>query len=1453
MAIRIERNEAGNCINFHGASNPTYWNACLSGEVDIEDTGAVNVINDIITAQTGVTEYEYYRVPFTEFVDADGNAFADAQDAADYITEKANVIGLSGEGIDLTGETVCFSLDATSTSIMLDTGHAFGVNTIKANANADGTIHIVSNDGADDITHFHHLDATNTCVNGNPVSGGLQDVVNTLNELFTVGAFESIVIADPYSTMVADVSGVSTTTSYVGYGIDPIGTDVYGSTNTNSQNGYKTVETIDQAGEYFTFDIRVEGTIGFGLVHSQDSYNDGYWSGNSTYADPTTFGVSNSGHSGFQFSHWFHPTPNGSWTNYGANTGYSMRAGWSNFNGTDEQADWLAGNPIKVRVGIDTNGYISIDTLRNGTDWVVHARTSYPIVDGAEFHLGIKTNHTGARVHTLPKVHLLEPAAPTMYFRYAESPDNVFKSPLFLTTEEAEYYDTIKGGSGTYTTLNLPDDPTNTLWYVPDTEYTGNGVAAPSGNTFEGNSINWTEITTQTNADLVPISFSNQTVTVSELSSVNIQVHPQGASWNTNIVDTDSSGLLLDNTSFHVYGTAPAVTGDNVANPSDSYEIEIVRSNSYGSSSGILTVVVENLTAPIITPITGFTHNASSTALASSSKMDSGSVITMDEDLKDLERFIILKSYVETNILPSILATGGKYYIGVLNSGANVSSVEDADWDVAFVWEYQTPTTHKYRVIKDGVQQWSVGIGSNTSALFDYAIESHDGHVHMIACNANAINTEPSPEFGGTFTNATEVTLDESYPLTISMAYVGSDDAKFETTGLSEIVTPLPDDFIQVTANPSHTLLFDGQAAIPTLQAGYTYRFMVGDTKYSDLSTSTGLHADDDLRFTADGITEYTTGITRVGNPNDVDTFGMHTAYVEFTVPSNVPPLQWYTDHNGIGSATGITISGSTYVVPVTGVTIEGPTANFTGNVINSGSNGWISLNEQLHAGERLVLDSAFLQDLNSALPDNCIFWVGLKDSSWSNTSTGTGAFKGSAAIRFYNTASATEPGLRMLGYANGGVSSQLYTASVANANAFIEITGSGNNIRLGYTASTSYNASSTTYGNWDGNSKVQTGEQGYGISGIDVVIYWQAIANNTVGFDISDVDFTGLTEINIPTPTVTNDTSWTKALDFSGSNEHTKQVASWIQVQPLQMGGLANTVDLGTTSQGDTSNNTSARPWATAVVFKSDGYSGTQMIWNQGEGSSNGDDNISLVLGGNGELSLQWGRQGTGVNKCRIAQNISSSNWYGISIAHNGVRLGGNNASASNLANCFNIRLMSSADSFVSISSNLSTSANWVQTGQRMDRTVAGDFTIGGRGSGYSFRGKVASMVVTTLLQGGYSSAQMPEGTMVGSNQAKMMITDPVKWVATYKVRLGSGNPNGLFRKSAERFATNYYTPTGAYQSTLVWLMGDGASDSYSNGVRNYIYPSDQNSSKMQLNSMVSNDIENVNISGLS
>lgn len=140
------------------------------------------------------------------------------------------------------------------------------------------------------------------------------------------------------------------------------------------------------------------------------------------------------------------------------------------------------------------------------------------------------------------------------------------------------------------------------------------------------------------------------------------------------------------------------------------------------------------------------------------------------------------------------------------------------------------------------------------------------------------------------------------------------------------------------------------------------------------------------------------------------------------------------------------------------------------------------------------------------------------------------------------------------------------------------------------------------------------------------------------------------------------------------------------------------------------------------------------------------------------------------------------------------------------------------------------------------MDRSITGDFTIGGRGSNRSFHGKVASMVVTTLKQ----NVAMPSNAEI-----EAMITDPVSWVADYKVGNTYRLPNNAGYSS--NFQVN---DSNVLLATQVWLMGDpvnGATyDTFSNGMRNYIKVTDQNYTKLQLNSMVSNDIQNVNIPGL-
>ncbi|QDP46515.1 MAG: hypothetical protein GOVbin4342_40 [Prokaryotic dsDNA virus sp.] len=656
------------------------------------------------------------------------------QQVIDYINEQSNLSpntsGGDGSGTDLIGQSVCFSLDATSTSILLDNGQHFGVNTIKAVENG-GNIDIVSIDSNETITHFTNLEVGNACVNGAVVNGGLNDVINTLNELFTVGAFTSVVITDPDATTIADVNGETDLGTAEGNNaIDPLGDDILGTTAThNNAAGYLSDNVIDQAGEYFTFDIAGKATYGFGLVHTQESYDAGYYSGNATYADPSNFCVgANSSHLGYQFSHHFHiGNAHASWTNYGANTAYNMGEAWYDHNNRfDLKEEWNNGDPVKVQVGINTLGFITISTLADdGVNWRLHARSSYPVPQGSSFRLGIKLQTTGARLRTQPKVHLLEPAAPTMYFRYIESPDGNFQYPLFATEEEANYYDTIEGGSGTSHTHVYVDDPTNTTWYMPDTNSTMTATVMPTNaQTFEGNAINWTEITSLTNSDLIPAAFTDTTITVDELSTVNYQLSPVDVGYTTSIGGIPAWSLINGTTLF---GTAPEVTGDNVANPSDTTTVTVYRTNSYGTSQGTLTINITNLTAPAVTPINGVTHEGGTTLIDSDTMAD-GSVISIDNVVNNGNRFVIDKEWLDNYVLPKITSGSGtkSVWIGFETQGvtADYTAITNADFKVAyqFYCDDSSRANNNWR-LKTHIQGSSfanVGIGGLTSGLYDY-------------------------------------------------------------------------------------------------------------------------------------------------------------------------------------------------------------------------------------------------------------------------------------------------------------------------------------------------------------------------------------------------------------------------------------------------------------------------------------------------------------------------------------------------------------------------------------------------------------------------------------------------------------------------------------------------------------------------------------------------------------
>ena len=570
--------------------------------------------DDGVTYRTLFKRFNPTRVCNRQDEELVGQLGFTTQGVIDYINEQANLTGSSvggdGTGTDLSALTVCFELDETNTSITMDNGYSFGVNTIQAVADADGTIHLYSKQGGRAL--FTTLAHTEVCIDSVAVAGGLNDVVNTLNELFTVGPFTSVVIADPYATMVADVGGISAGGALIGTNsIDPAGNDVGGSTAAHyNLAGFKSAEVINQPGEYFTFDIRNEGIIGMGLVLSDVADVNG----NATYGDPATFcvGGANSGNYGYQFAHFFHPSPNGPWTNYGANAAVVYGPGWNGstdfrFSSSPEGADWLAGSPVKMKVGLDSNAFIEVAYWDvSESVWTLCARSSYAIAQGVDLHLGVKLCDASARLYSLPKAHLLEDVAPTMYFRYIESPDGVFHYPLFTTAEEAEYYDEIHNGltagAGSSHTHTYVDDPTSTTWYMPEASHDPTSYqhsVVPGATTFSGNAVTYTEITSQADADLAPDAFTFSDIVQAEGTALNLQLYPAGATFSqTATLSPTTSGLVYNTSTHYLQGTLADVGADTV------YTVTVTRANSYGSTVSTFTITatdvapVSNLTTP---------------------------------------------------------------------------------------------------------------------------------------------------------------------------------------------------------------------------------------------------------------------------------------------------------------------------------------------------------------------------------------------------------------------------------------------------------------------------------------------------------------------------------------------------------------------------------------------------------------------------------------------------------------------------------------------------------------------------------------------------------------------------------------------------------------------------------------------------------------------------------------
>lgn len=1665
MAITILRNEAGNCINFVGSTQPAYWNGCLHGQINEEDSSRIDVINDIRTTDPENPVFEFYAVPYTEFRDAENNSFATAQEAADYITANGNVVGGQTGAIQADENTTLdFQRDATNTTILSDDGRNAPVNAIKASLGPNDLIQIAENAlGEDSSILYQGLYPENITIAGSGIGTNAAAVVNTLNALFTVQPLGSGGDTGLPTYPTSDAVSVTTTKQE---GIDPVGDAIYSTgADTSSGHGARVWTTgsdyIDELGEYFTVRVQNHGRFIIGVYDLDDA----------TQVAALSNDTGN-GHSGIMWGNAFYDYGDyiAPWTMYGANSSYQIGPGWSGSNQTTFrynsalQEDIIDGTGALLKVGFTSEGRIAVSyyDIGRSNDWIETSRTGYVVPEG-RYGLVVKFWDGTVALQEEPKIYKLEETAPSLTWRYIESPDGVFYYPLFATREEADYVsqnaNAMFGGSyvddvdlnedGYYSHAHIfPDDPTNTTWYMPENYAFHNQSVAPSVTT----QTPYAGIATEADDLHAPSALNIQDFTYTENQIVNQQIVPQDE--NSTIQNSPAFeaalalvGLTYNELTKSIEGTTSYVPNDT------SVTVTLIRENVYGQVSDEFTITVTdntslgdlagftetagNMVQPdriILThdailqydttlsqgeemtfsfpagdnipptmgilsalgqanlddfdPTTdilgasstynyaetnkwdlrfvlfgdyvgsettkhnlvGWTDNATQTGseginngvtfkleyssvdglirlyrgevllLTSASSFTGAQTITFaafddqqqsnlyiptdlaitnssygstqppsgfvnpllvgqmstatlmgeapDEDaaaqlaqtLPVNHRMVFPQTWVEANVLPHIPDLGDDVFIGVPVNGAGWDDVGAADFDALFRFDGQATVSHRSAILTQADAGSSTTVNSLTDAFYDYALEWDGTDLHVIACNIGDINTQPAINSGGSFSRtATEPSYTGTGALDVVLGVDGGAQINLSTSGVSVIRTPFGINDILVgehssghgvfAQQPSATL-FDSSpsghapsgmsyAGITTLNAGSTYRFIF----HPSMEGADTI----EFRLASDNTTVYTTGITTFGSGNP----SSDSAYkgIEFAVPADAPPLTlyYYNTHQSGSYDSGrpISISGSTYVVPVTGITNEGPAANQTGtNVMDSGDHGWISLDEQLGAGERLVLDNAFFNDfITEAVGTNTIFAIGLKGDNWTNTfevnnataaSTGE-IFKGNTYIVGVCNSNASGIQFRIV---TGSTSTNVMFTQLAewtSVCAFIDITSSGNNIRAGLGRNgnlgvTVGDESTVAYADWT-SYKGQTGDQGYGITSKDVVMSFWTYDGDAI--DGAEIDWTGLSEISIPTPAATLTTPWTKALDFSGSSERTKMTVSTNTYQPLRMAGISATVAAGTA--GNTSNDTNSRPWATAVVFTSDNNSSNQHIWNQGEGTGSTDDNIYMRVDSSRNLYFGWGRSGA-LNECTLGTLASGSgNWYGVYIAHTGERLSGANATAANLADCFDIRIVNLSTG--AVGSQLSTSSNWTNTGGRMDRTVDGDFTIGGRGGNRNFHGKVASMVVTTLKR----NQAMPADTEIS-----MMVRDPQQWVTDYKVGQ-QFRPAGQSSNNSS-FTLNTYT---AITGTQVWLMGNTDNDAFAK-MRNDIFPADQNYTTLDMISMVSNDIQTVSISGL-
>ena len=1390
MTIKIVRNADGNCITFEGSSNPVYFNSCLSGEVDPVFGDKINVINDVATAQSAETIYEFYQIDFTELRDADNNAFANAADAASYITAQGNVIAVAGanylgtwnadtntpeltssthDGVE--GDFYYIAIDGTTpldgvsswkrgdkviwngsawqklqaTSVIDGTTYSTLLNT-QTSVYADGEGATADEAG---IPGWYYRNTENNKINWY-VYG---DTPSIRNELGDLGLFYAVVTpknttSEPYFSVYTKFQGDGNDQSWYRSRVN-----YYDQTN---------LQTMVAGTKYLVHSATLNTT----LLDSVDTLLPRISLGKD---GATTVGPEGATEELFLMA---------------LSTSSNFSAGTHEF--TVEKIGYVLGDHQQEfnLSAPPTTGASTFDQTPSSINFELEATgTTVLTNDGQQYSVNsIRALDNGDG--TIDIVAL--PALQVIY-------DNLNHSNITVT------------GSAAGTNVGNAVNALNALF---------TNLPLGAGGSYQPTYpvLDAVNITAETHNTVTPTTTKSDGTTV-HLYGQTSTANNADVVWSTETIDAAGEFFTVK-----IAGGGRFLVGLGSESDGDRTELDALTGTATGGNSAIGLKWSQafydygSYTAP-------WTIYGSAPGLSYGPGWSFGGndqMMRYNENVQD---------ELNGSGAPG-LRDGVLIKIGIDQNGYITCWYYDESRSNQFIMTARsttvTPAGNYFLVVKlwDGnnvmVELPQRSAVDDAAPVLNYRfIESPDGNFeYPLFATAEEANYYDSLNGGGG-TSHQHVYADEPTSTTWYMPDTGSTmTGTSRPADTSEIIySEIPTNADNLYAPPAFTV------ADLTVNEGATVNYQVSPQDAPYTTTVTG--APVGLTYNLGVLYGTAPAVTgdNVANPSD-----------DYAIT--------VTRTNDFGSTSAtftLTVNNLTAPVVATGDWSVN-TGTITNGILQEDSTANLSFT--LGEGERVILPKEWVDaHLNAnALATNENIMFGVLESSPSLGDLSYTDFAG--CIRWYGTSSTSSHGVTLFDELGNVTQSNYFTNSGSTS-----VYDYGVELYNGslYLIACNVNSLNTEPAVAEGGSFTRT--MNCGAISAEPLTAPLTLTLGTSGGVTIDLDDALTTEdpskITIPTPSAPAITTpWTKALDFSGSSERIQQSNSSVLYTPLKMAGQSSQVAVNPTSGYTVAN---GYPWATACVFKIDGHSSNQHIWNLGEGSGSSDDNIYLRLDSGQRLYFGMGR-GNEVNECLI-HTLSSAWWYGIYVGFNGARYGAPGSTASRLNDIFDIKLMSSIDNFASLNDPATDlQAGWTHgassTGARMDREFGGDFTVGGRGSNRSFHGKVASMVSTTLR----CNQPMPTDAEI-----QMIIRDPQQWLIDYK----AGNP---YRRSPVTSDLSNFM-TGTYdtaQATQVWLMGDSPQDAFSL-IRNYTWTGEYTRTSMFMSSMVSNDIQTVNIPGLS